>query len=234
MTSKSIANQIHILFFLLAILITPINWTNHLAFAHPISPVYEEMVAREIAAIWPNIFAPKNSRNHSTLSVTGWTEADKVFAAQVAGYLEAWPHGRSRWKFADETHEGKFQGIFLITDWTRSLAQSSAFVVRYGDPGFLIVSPKSAQDYVDVVNLIEKQGLSILAQIPERDLEFIKDSKGRQVFDLDSERNLKPIYEQMVFMGGNPTQAWPSVEKIVQEFRSNKESIILIVGKRHP
>jgi hypothetical protein len=75
-------------------------------------------------------------------------------------------------------------------------------------------------------------GREVIGKWKPFELEFVKDSKGRQYLSLDDINFQDKIFERVVERGMNPVSAHKAVKEFIQAFRSNGETLVIFTGKK--
>jgi hypothetical protein len=211
----------HLLLFIIGLsILTPgrVNAYDASPKTHLISPVYEEMLANQIHRLNRQLRG-----GEAIFHVRSWGEAD------IEG-----------WRFAHEEDGGPFEGIVLV-DATREavnpiidlgvIVEAGQFLAKQGNDGFLLIVANASFEREALEEPLLKEGLLILDQFPEWELEYVKDNSGRQVIDLDSAQAIERVYERLVREGMNPVGAWPKAVDLATEFRTRDDRTILVVGR---
>ena len=209
-----------------------------------ISPVHEEMVGNQIRALHRRLWndPSKPIVSSESFSVMGWNEDAKALAAKVAKQVRT-KKGLENLQFVNRRVKAPFHGVILVAvgkienvsqeqQLEKEVPEAVQFLALPSNKGFILVFTWTEPDRKQVGALIKKYGFRVIESISERELEFVKDEKGRQMVGLDDLKWQSLIYERFVRGGMNPVNAWPAVEEAVQNFRKSQDSKILIIGKK--
>jgi hypothetical protein len=200
-------------------------------FTHPISPVYEKMVAGHIESFRRHCEKTHLISPREEWIITGWTEADKVLASEIISSIWARNPLERKWQYTALIEGESFRGMLLLSQWRHSLDAAADFTKNNTDLNFIVLFAENQNEADEIKNRIRPKGLHVLDETRERELEYVKDGSGRQMFDLDLMKHLSGVFERLVFEGVNPAGAWSQVGAAIQTFRSNLDRIILVVGK---
>lgn len=185
-----------------------------------ISPVYEQMVGRKAALLQSELIRKNKIRQEEPF------------------YLIDWAHGKlasrmsSDWSVRSCPPCEVKQGIIFFDAATgdrKALGHAARFLKQM-DAGFLMVFHAEADQSKPWSQVFTEEGLKVVEDIRESELEFLKNASGRQAIDLSDPKVIQPIYERLVHGGLNPVQAWPLAEEAIRHFRSSN-SRILIAGR---
>jgi len=121
--------------------------------------------------------------------------------------------------------------VFMDASTTKEQKlRSTARTFHRTKDGFLIVTHVSPETAESRRAALMGDGLKIIEDIRESELEFLKDASGRQVVDLSDPKVIGQVYERLVYEGIHPVQAWPLAEEAVRRFRTSNDRI-LIAGR---
>jgi hypothetical protein len=112
------------------------------------------------------------------------------------------------------------------------IVHSAKLISKKGNAGFLVIFTNSKLDRGVVEVLVHDEGLEVLRELEEADLEYVQDVEGRQTLNLDFTVVQEQIYERLVREEGlNPILAWPKALEAIENFRKDRRRTILVVGK---
>lgn len=195
-----------------------------------IAPVYEQLLGHKTIQLWNELIQKNKIRQEESFSLVDW-EGGKI-ASRVLMLMERKKGAPLHWDKRSCPPCDVSRGIiFLNADDSRGsekkLKDAAQFLRRF-DAGFLIVFHEKRGELLG--RFFAEEGLGIIEEMRESELEFLKDPSGRQAVDLSDEKVVEPVYERLVHGGLNPVQAWPLAEEAMRRFRSSDRRI-LVVGQ---
>ena len=178
------------------------------------SPVFEEMLANQIASVRRKLIKDKLLQEESSFYVVGEIDEDKAFDRIIA-YLNG---------FEPSVY---WSGLFFSVS---ELSKAISLINEDRKETFIVMLAfKSDRSQWELA--VEKEGLNLYDSISIPELEFVKDKAGRQIVNLNGSPYEYRIYERLVREGMNPVEAHPEAGKAIEKLKQMSDIQVLFFTK---
>jgi len=197
--------------------------TNFAMAGKNISPIYQEMLANQIDRLRKELIDQKIIQPQEGFVVMGVARDEHQLADEVISHLKR-KYPEVNWQSSSDV---SFYGIILMNGTQESALSKAGSLI---EKGYLIIFAEEPID-ASLKEMLKNQGFTIHSELSLFELEYVKNSEGRQMVNLDEPYFIHEIFKQRVREGINPVQAHEAAEQAVKDFRKLKKPKLMVFGK---